>query len=99
MLPERLDQQGPWVEVLNVALWGWSTRQQRTAFQRIASRYQPDQVIVGLCLNDVEELQNNLERPPRLLAQLHRRSALVRRLVHAETRQIHGIEELFTDSE
>ncbi len=99
MLQERLDQQGPWVEVLNVALWGWSTRQQRTAFQRIASRYHPDQVIVGLCLNDVEELQNNLERPPRLLAQLHRRSALVRRLVHAETRQIHGIEELFTDSE
>ena len=65
MLQERLDEQGPWVEVLNVALWGWSTRQERTAFQRIASRYHPDQVIVGLCLNDVEELQNNLERPPR----------------------------------
>ena len=98
MLQERLDEQGPWVEVLNVALWGWSTRQERTAFERIASRYHPDQVIVGLCLNDVEELQNNLERPPVLLARLHRRSALVRRLVRAETRQIHDIEELFTDS-
>ncbi len=98
MLQERLDGQGPWVEVLNVALWGWSTRQERMAFQRIARGYHPDQVIVGLCLNDVEELQNNLERPPLLLAQLHRRSALVRRLVHAETRQIHDIEELFSDS-
>jgi len=98
MLQARLDAQGPWVEVLTVALWGWSTRQERMAFERIASRYHPDQVIVGLCLNDVEELQNNLERPPLLLAQLHRRSALVRRLVHAETRQIHSIEELFSDS-
>ncbi len=98
MLQAQLEQQGPWVEVLNVALWGWSTRQERTAFERIARRYHPDQVIVGLCLNDVEELQNNLERPPLLLSELHRHSALVRRLVHAETRQIHSIEELFTDT-
>jgi HEAT repeat protein/lysophospholipase L1-like esterase len=98
MLQARLDERGPWVEVMNVALWGWSTRQERTAFERIARRYKPDQVIVGLCLNDVEELQNNLERPPAALAALHRRSALVRRVVGAEKRQIRSIEELFADS-
>jgi len=99
ILQSRLDERGPWVEVFSVALWGWSTRQERFAFERIARRYRPDQVIVGLCLNDVEELQNNLARPPALVAALHRRSALVRRLVRAEARQITSIEELFADTE
>ena len=49
---------------MNVALWGWSTRQERTAWQRIARGYQPDQAVLAVCLNDIPELQNNLARPP-----------------------------------
>jgi hypothetical protein len=48
ILQSRLDERHPWVEVFSVALWGWSTRQERIAFERIARRYRPDQVIVGL---------------------------------------------------
>ena len=51
---------------MNVGLWGWSTRQERLAYERIARRYRPDQVLLGVCLNDIPELQNNLARPPAL---------------------------------
>jgi len=44
----------------------------------------------------VPEMQNNLTRPPKLVAALHRRSALVRRLVGAQHREIGAVEELFT---
>jgi HEAT repeat protein/lysophospholipase L1-like esterase len=87
------------LEVMNVALGGWSTRQELIAYRRIARRYHPDQVLVGICLNDVAEMQNNLSRPPRLLAELHRRSALVRRIVRAREREIGVVEELFTSPE
>jgi lysophospholipase L1-like esterase len=84
------------LDVMNVALGGWSTRQELIAWRRIASRYRPDQVLLGICLNDVPEMENNLSRPPRLLAELHRRSALVRRIVGARHREIGAVEELFT---
>jgi HEAT repeat protein len=87
------------VEVMNVALWGWSTRQERLAYQRIARRYRPDQVLLAVCLNDIPELQNNLARPPAWLQALFRRSALVRRVVDAPGREIQNVEQLFTDSE
>ena len=64
---------------MNVALMGWSTRQERIAWQRIARHYRPDQVVLAVCLNDIPELFNNLSRPPRWLARLHEPSALVRR--------------------
>ena len=99
ILQARIDALGPGVEVFNVSLWGWATRQERIAYQRIVRRYRPDQVILGICLNDFEEMQNNLSRPPRLLAALYRRSALVRRLTRAEERQIAGVEELFAAPE
>ena len=83
------------IEVMNVALWGWSTRQERIAYRRIARRYHPDQVILGVCLNDIAELQNNLTQPPALLAWLHERSALVRVMVGARRREIASVEELF----
>ena len=35
------------VEVFNVALWGWSTRQERIAYERIARKYRPDQVVLA----------------------------------------------------
>ena len=69
--PQRLEArfraEGRRVEVMNVALWGWSTRQERIAWQRIARAYQPDQAILAVCLNDIPELFNNLSRPPRWL--------------------------------
>jgi HEAT repeat protein/lysophospholipase L1-like esterase len=96
ILQMRLDALGPGVEILNVSLWGWATRQERIAYQRIVRKYRPDQVVLGVCLNDFEEMQNNLSRPPPLVAALYRRSALVRRLTRAEEREIAGVEELFS---
>ncbi len=95
VLQEELDREGWRVEVLSVALQGWSTRQQRLAWERLARRYQPDLVVLAVCLNDVPELQNNLSRPPVWLSWLHRRSALARRAVDAGGREIASVEELF----
>ncbi len=99
--PQRLEArfraEGRRVEVMNVALWGWSTRQERIAWQRIARRYRPDQAVLAVCLNDIPELFNNLSRPPRWLGALHERSALVRLLVDAEGREIDSVERLFAE--
>jgi hypothetical protein len=95
LIQERLDAMGPGVEVFNLALWGWSTRQERIAYRRIARPYGPDHVVLGVCLNDIPELQNNLAQPPWLVSLLHRRSALVRRVVDAPGREIRSVEELF----
>ncbi len=101
--PQQLEAQlaaaGRPIEVMNVALWGWSTRQERIAWSRIARRYQPDAAILAVCLNDIPELHNNLERPPRWLTALHERSAVVRLLVNAQGREIDSVERLFTDPE
>lgn len=98
VLERMLWGEGRRVEVMNVALWGWSTRQERLAYERIARRYHPDQILLAVCLNDIPELQNNLARPPDWLQALFRRSALVRRLVDAPGREIQSVEQLFTDS-
>jgi HEAT repeat protein/lysophospholipase L1-like esterase len=95
VMEARLAAAGRRVEVMNVALWGWSTRQERIAWQRIARRYRPDQAVLAVCLNDIPELQNNLTRPPSWLARLHERSALVRRVVNAGGREIDSVERLF----
>ncbi len=96
VLQKHLDGRGPGIEVLNVSLMAWSTRQERIAYERIARRYRPDLVLLGVCLNDPQELANNLARPPALLARLHERSALVRRIVDAQGREIRNVQELFT---
>ena len=95
VLQDLLDARGWRSEVFNVAFSGWSTRQERIAYERIGRRYHPDDVVVAICLNDIPEIHNNLARPPRLLQALHVRSALVRRLVGAQRREIHDVEELF----
>lgn len=95
LLEQRFDDRGVPAEVMNVALWGWSTRQQRTAWQRIARRYRPDLAVLAVCLNDIPELHNNLSRPPRWLAWLHGRSAVVRLIVGAERKEIDRVEGLF----
>ena len=99
VLQAALDAEGQRIEVMNVALWGWSTRQQRIAWERIARHYRPDQAILAVCLNDLAELQNNLSRPPRWLARLHERSALARWAVDAQGREIGSVEELFREPE
>ena len=96
VLQDLLDARGQPAEVFNVAFSGWSTRQERIAYERIGRRYHPDDVVVAICLNDIPEIHNNLARPPRVLQALHARSALVRRLVGAQRREIHDVEELFT---
>ena len=99
--PQRLEArfraEGRRVEVMNVALWGWSTRQERIAWERIARAYHPDQAVLAVCLNDIPELFNNLSSPPRWLARLHETSALVRLLVNAEGREIDNVERLFAE--
>ena len=95
MLQDLFDALGHRIEVFNIALGGWSTRQELIAYRRIARKYGPDHVLVGVCLNDIPELGNNLSRPPSWLAASYRRSALVRRLVDASNREIRSIEELF----
>jgi lysophospholipase L1-like esterase len=99
--PQRLEarfrSEGRRVEVMNVALWGWSTRQERYAWERIARPYRPDQAVLAVCLNDIPELFNNLSRPPRWLRRLHERSALVRLVVNAEGREIDSVERLFAE--
>ena len=97
LLRQLLEERGQPSEVMNVALPGWSTRQQRIAYRRIVQRYEPDQVFLGFCLNDVAELQNNLERPPPLLLKLYRHSALFRTLLRPQAREIARVEELFLE--
>jgi HEAT repeat protein/lysophospholipase L1-like esterase len=99
VLESRLRAAGRRIEVMNVALWGWSTRQERIAWQRIARGYHPDQAILAVCLNDIPELQNNLVRPPRWLTRLHERSAVVRLLVRARSREIDSVERLFEEAD
>ncbi len=84
-------------EVFNVALPGWSTRQQRIAYERIARRYRPDYVILGVCLNDIAEMQNNLASPPPwFLGTMYRYSSFARSLLPGHQHEIHQVEELFT---
>ncbi len=97
LLEARYASEGRRAEVMNVALWGWSTRQQRIAWRRIARHYRPDQAVLAVCLNDIPELYNNLARPPRWLTRLHARSALLRLAVNAEGREIDSVERLFSE--
>src|SRR5436309_3452688 len=99
VLQRRLDAQGPGIEVLNISLMAWSTRQERIAYERIARRYRPDLVLLGVCLNDPQELANNLVRPPALLSRLHERSALVRWIMDAPGREIRSVQQLFMSPE
>lgn len=96
VIQDRLAAQGISAEVFNISLGGWSTRQELIAYRRLARKYHPDQVLLGICLNDIPEMENNLTRPPQWLMGLFRRSALVRRVIGAQDREIHSVEELFT---
>ncbi len=99
VLEASLRDAGRPIQVMNVGLWGWSTRQERIAYTRLVRPYRPDAVVLAVCLNDIPELQNNLTRPPVWLTGLFRRSALVRRVVNAQGREIQSVEQLFTQAD
>jgi HEAT repeat protein/lysophospholipase L1-like esterase len=94
-LGARFEQEGRPVEVFNVAMHGWSTRDERLAYQRIARRYRPDDVVLSVCLNDITALQNDPLPPSPWLLALHKRYALVRMAVHARAREITSVRDLF----
>ena len=97
LLESKLRARSQNVEVFSVALFGWSTRQERIAYQRIARKYKPNFVILGICLNDIVEIGNNNAQPPRFLSLLYRNSNLVRVLMRPHAREIHQVEELFEE--
>jgi lysophospholipase L1-like esterase len=94
-LRERAERSGLALEVISVAMPGWSTRQERVAYARFARKYRADIVVLAICMNDVAELHNNLSRPNPWLADLHRRFAFVRLLVDAQGREIRKVDDLF----
>ena len=94
-LERSLRAAGRDVDVFNVALPGWSTRQERLAYERIARRYKPNEVVLAVCLNDLAELQINLTKPPGFLLTLFKHSATVRMAFGASRREIGAVEELF----
>lgn len=97
---ERLERAaGRDVDVFNMALPGWSTRQERLAYERIGRKYKPSSVILAVCLNDLAELQINLAKPPGILLSLFRHSATVRLAFGASKREIGAVEELFAAPE
>jgi lysophospholipase L1-like esterase len=95
ILETQLNEKGMAAEVFNVALPGWSTRQQRIAYNAVVRKYKPDILILGLCLNDIAEMQNNTLTEPSDLMRLMQRSNLMRGLLQAESREIARVEELF----
>ena len=96
--PHLLERFHAWPDdVFNVALPGWSTRQERIAYERIARKYKPNAVILAVCLNDLAELQLNLTKPPPILLSLFKHSATVRLALGASKREIGAVEELFTE--
>ncbi len=99
VLERKLREGGRDVEVFNMGLPGWSTRQERIAYERIARKYKPDVVVLAVCLNDLAELQINLTKPPGFLLALFKRSAAVRMALGASRREIGAVEELFTASD
>lgn len=94
ILQRLLAAQGAPLEVFNVGAPGWTTRQERIAYERLMRPYRARTVVLAVCLNDVIELHRNLSRPPGWLLALHGRSALVRRLIDAEGRELRSVEAL-----
>ncbi len=99
VLERKLREDGRDIEVFNMGLPGWSTRQERIAYERIARKYKPDVVVLAVCLNDLAELQINLTKPPGFLLALFKHSATVRIALGASRREIGAVEELFTASD
>lgn len=96
-LQRELESQGRRIEVFNIALPGWSPRQASIAWREIARKYQPNVVILGICLNDVAEMHNNLTKPSAWRKWLFKHSALVRCALRPHQREIADVQELFEE--
>ncbi|MEO8360361.1 MAG: HEAT repeat domain-containing protein [Vicinamibacteria bacterium] len=100
LMERKSREMGYFADVFNVALPGWSTHQERLAYERIARKYKPSIVILAVCLNDFAELQINLSKPPPgALLTLFKHSATVRMAMGASRREIGAVEDLFTDAD
>lgn len=86
-------------EVFNMALPGWATRQQHLAWHRLGAKYKPNLVILGICLNDIAEMQNNLAEPPVWLKFAYGNFNMVRAVVRPDAEEIAQVEELFEQPE
>ena len=95
IVEQRLRDESDYVEVFNVSLGGWCPLQERIAYQRVGRKYQPDHVVLGICLNDIPEMQNNLISPPRFAHWLYRNSNLVRAISRPHESEIYSVRELF----
>lgn len=93
-LQAHLDRRGERLEVFNVAAPGWTTRQQRLAYERLLRPYGLRHVVLAVCLNDLLELRQNLAPPPPWMEALHGRSAVFRLVTRAAQREVAGVEEL-----
>lgn len=98
-LGDYLQQHNFCAEVFNMARPGWSVHQYLLAYQNYGSKYQPDVVLVGCCLNDVAEMQNNLCAPPQWLVTLYRHSALLHNLIRIKSIEINRVEDLFYEAD
>ena len=101
IMQKLLQEGGHNVEIFNIALPGWSTRQESIAYERIARKYKPDQLILGFCLNDVAEMQNNLmsQQPSAVMKFLYDNSNLVRWVLRPHEHEIGRVEDLFTHAD
>jgi lysophospholipase L1-like esterase len=96
ILERSMRASGRSVDVFNMALPGWSTRQERIGYEQIGRKYKPSEVILAVCLNDLAELQINLTKPPGFLLTLFKHSSAFRVALGASRREIGAVEELFT---
>jgi hypothetical protein len=88
------------VEVFNVSMPGWTIRHELMAYERIVRKYKVNDVIVGICLNDIPGMNESMSvsSAAALLASVGRHSALVRVLFNAIAREVGDIQELFVEN-
>ncbi|MBI1784680.1 SGNH/GDSL hydrolase family protein [Candidatus Sumerlaeota bacterium] len=105
-IPQLFEQganaRGNPTETFKMALPGWCTFQEEIAYKTIARKYKPDLVVLGFCLNDVAEMQNNLTEPKpmlKILGLAYRHSNVVRSIMRPREREIYRVEELFQHPE
>lgn len=99
MLERELRTKFDRVEVLNVSMPGWNLRHEAAAYKEIARKYAPDDVILGICLNDIPDLRSK-DKASRLslfLAPLCRYSAAARIVFNSQWREVGSVREMFDD--
>ena len=100
-LRSALAGMGQRVEVFNAGVPGWCLFQEAKAYESILRKFGLDDVILGICLNDIPEMQNNLGHLEisRYLARLGKYSALMRVLIDADARKVESVRALFSEED